>query len=183
MTNKANFTPTERRRWARAATPIAFLTSALALAVPTAAQQSQAAVLRVAVNHAAVLRLEAAPAVALVADPLVADIINERNNLMFVLGRKPGATNLLAFDAAGHRLLDREIVVVPETADTVTITRATDATDYTCAPRCAFRAHTGTPGGSPSEIGAASQGTAGAASAGSGVPAALGGSLSDQPGQ
>jgi Flp pilus assembly secretin CpaC len=133
---------------------------ALSLALPAAAQQ-RAAILRVTVDHASALTLAAEPAIVLIADPEIADIIDERDDLLFVLGRKPGATNLLVFDAAGHHLLDREIVVVPENAETVTVTRATDQTDYSCAPRCAFRAQVPTRGTVPTEIGA----TSGAAAA------------------
>jgi hypothetical protein len=120
------------------------------LAAPAWAQQGP---LHVSVNHAAAITLDAAAAVVLIADPEVAEIVNERNNLMFVLGRKPGATNLLVYDNAGKRLLEREVVVVPQDAHTVTITRETDQTDYICDPRCAFREHlTGAP---RPEIGAA----------------------------
>lgn len=173
MAHRAKFVPSERRL--AGAARIALLASALALALAAtaAAQQAPPSVLRVTVNHAVLLRLGSAPAVALIADPQIADIVNERDNLMFVLGRKPGATNLLAFDSAGHRLLDREIVVVPENANMVTITRNTDATDYTCAPRCAMRAHALTQGQAPSEIGATSQGPAGAAPSAAGAPPAM----------
>lgn len=112
--------------------------AAAALAAPAWAQQGP---LRVTVNHATAITLDAAAAVVLIADPEVADVVNERNNLMFVLGRKPGATNLLVYDGTGKRLVEREVVVVPQDSRTVTITRETDQTDYTCDPRCAFREH------------------------------------------
>ncbi len=166
MLKRSRYAQHKRRRLGSVAVRIAVLTSILTLAVPAAAQRASPAALRVTVNHATVFTLAAAPAIVLIADPLVADIINERDNLVFVLGRKPGTTNLLAFDAAGHRLLDREVVVVPETADTVTVTRETDQTDYTCAPRCAFLAHLSTQGAAPSEIGATSAPATAAPSAG-----------------
>jgi len=136
-----------------------------ALAVPARAQQGP---LRVTVNHAAALTLDAAAATVLIADPEVADVVNERNHLMFVLGRKPGATNLLVYDGAGKRLMEREVVVVPQEDRTVTITRETDQTDYTCAPRCAFREHLA--GAPRSEIGAAAATTPAGAAAGAPPP-------------
>jgi hypothetical protein len=142
------------------------LAALLAVAVPAWAQQGP---LHVTVNHATAITLDAAAAVVLIADPEVADVVNERNNLMFVLGRKPGATNLLVYDGAGKRLLEREVVVVPQDARTVTITRETDQTDYICDPRCAFREHlTGAP---RSEIGAAAAITPAGAAAGAPTPA------------
>jgi hypothetical protein len=132
----------------------------VALAVPVAAQDAP---LRVTVNHATAITLDAAAATVLIADPEIADVVNERNSLLFVLGRKPGATNLLVYDGAGKRLLAREVVVVPPEARTVTITRETDATDYSCDPRCAFREHL--VGAPRSEIGTAAASPAGAAAA------------------
>jgi len=135
--------------------------AAAILAMPAWAQQGP---LRVIVNHGTAITLDAAATVVLIADPEVADVVNERNNLMFVLGRKPGATNLLVYDNAGNRLFEREVVVVPQDARTVTITRETDQTDYTCDPRCAFREHLA--GAPRSEIGAAAATTPAGAAAG-----------------
>ncbi len=95
----------------------------------------------ITVNHAAAVTLSDKAAVVMIADPEIADVVNERNNLMFVVGHKPGATNLLVYDNAGKRLFEREVVVTPPDAGTVTITRQTDQTDYLCNPRCAFSAH------------------------------------------
>jgi len=131
----------------------AVVAAMLAGAILMAPARAQQGPLRVTVNHAAAITLDAAAAVALIADPEVADVVSERNNLMFVLGRKPGATNLLVYDNAGKRLFEREVVVVPQDARTVTITRETDQTDYICDPRCAFREHLG--GAPRTEIGAA----------------------------
>ncbi|HZT51382.1 MAG TPA: pilus assembly protein N-terminal domain-containing protein [Stellaceae bacterium] len=119
-----------RARWAGFAT--------LVLAAPAAAEQAP---LRVTVDHAAVIALDGDAAVVLIADPAVADVVSERPRLVFVLGRRPGTTNLLVYDGAGKRLVGREVVVVPPDARTVTITRETDQTDYSCNPRCAFREH------------------------------------------
>ena len=121
----------------------AVVAAMLAGAILMAPARAQQGPLRVTVNHAAAITLDAAAAVALIADPEVADVVSERNNLMFVLGRKPGATNLLVYDNAGKRLFEREVVVVPQDARTVTITRETDQTDYICDPRCAFREKAG----------------------------------------
>ncbi len=70
----------------------------LGASAPVLAQSSANAPFRVTVNHAEVITLPSSPAVALTAAPDIADIVTERNNLIFVLGRKPGATNLLVYD-------------------------------------------------------------------------------------
>ncbi len=159
-------------RWAAAAA------AGLALwALPSFAQTSATQPLRVTLNHAQAVTLEAAAATALVADPDVADIVNERGNLLFVLGRKLGSTNLLVYDGSGRRLVDREVIVVPDNNGVVTVTRDLFPSDYYCDPRCvpavlpappsATAAAAGPPGAAPS-------GGGGAAPA-SGAPVSPGG--------
>jgi hypothetical protein len=132
----------------RTSAGIAAFAAAVLIGVPGAAFAQSAAPsnpgagpLRVTVNHAEVLTLRANAAVALIANPDIADVVNERNNLVFVLGRKPGVTNLLVYDDAGRRLLGREIEVVPQQDGMVAITRETDVTEYYCEPLCIFYDH------------------------------------------
>ncbi len=106
------------------------------LAAAAAAQSGRARPIRVTINHASVISLQQTPAVVLIANPDIADIVSEKNNLIFVLGRKPGSTNLLAYDENGQPLLSREIVVSADVDDEVTITRETDVTHYYCDPGC-----------------------------------------------
>ena len=114
--------------------------AALVLAAAPAVAQDNGP-FRVTVNHAEPIRLQTPAAVALIANPDIADIVNERNNLIFVVGRKPGATNLLVYDGAGKQLFNREIVVAPDDGRMVTITRDTDVTTYYCEPHCRFYEH------------------------------------------
>ena len=153
------------------------LAAALALAGPAGAQDNTT--LHVTINHAQAIKLQAAATVALIANPDIADIVNEKNNLIFVLGRKPGATNLLVYDNAGKQLLSREIVVGPEEANMVTITRDTDPTTYLCEPRCRFYEHE--QGGAPPAAVAAGSG-AGVGGAGPNAAGAGGGTAGAQGG-
>jgi pilus assembly protein CpaC len=92
--------------------------------------------LRVAVDKAEVLTLQGAPSVVLVANPSVADVVLERNQLLFIVGKRPGETRLFIYNASGKLLLERDLVVVPNGDHTVTITRDVHATSYSCDPRC-----------------------------------------------
>lgn len=152
---------------------IGVLGAAAALAVLAAAlpalAQGAGAPLRVTLGHAEVITLDAAAATLLLANPEIADIVNERGNLVFVLGKKPGATNLLVYDAQGRRLVDREVVVVPQERATVSVARDIDVGDYLCDPRCTFVGHApsaATPGSGGGTAGAsAAAGPAGAGAA------------------
>jgi hypothetical protein len=120
---------------------------AVALAVLAALPQGRAQTaatetLRVTVNHAEVLTTDGTATSVVIANPDIADIVHEKPNLIFVFGRKPGATNLFAYDDSGRRLISREVVVVPDNQKMVTVTRVSateiDVTDYYCEPRCVF---------------------------------------------
>jgi hypothetical protein len=138
----------------------------LCFARESVAQSDRPAPLRLTVNHARAVTLDAGAAVAMVANPDIADVVTERNDLLFVVARKPGATNLLVYDGGGKRLFDREIVVVPDDSATATITRVTDGTDvtdYVCNPRCTFSAHQAGGSGGPAPVAAVGLTPAGAA--------------------
>jgi hypothetical protein len=125
----------------RAAVAVAALL--LLAAVPSArAQSAPTGTLRLTVNHAEVLTTDGTASSVVIANPDIADIVHEKPNLIFVFGRKPGATNLLAYDDSGRRLIAREVVVVPDNQRMVTVTRVSateiDVSDYYCEPRCVF---------------------------------------------
>src|SRR6185369_8221543 len=92
--------------------------------------------LRVTVDKAEVVKVDGTASVVLVANPQIADVVVERNHLVFVVGKRPGETRLYVYSAGGKALLEREIVVVPEGDRSVTIIRDTQATSYSCDPRC-----------------------------------------------
>ena len=128
-----------RVRWAKALATAA--TSAFWV-LPSLAQTgaggpaASTAPLRVTLNHAGVVTFDGSAATALIADPNVADIVTERGNVLFILGRSIGTTNLLVYDGSGHRLVEREVVVVPDEVGVVTVTRDIYENDYFCTPRC-----------------------------------------------
>jgi len=73
-----------------------------------------------------------------VGDPSVADVslVNERT--LVVLGRKAGATTILAFDARGRALADRDVVVSNVPAQGVVVQRGLNAATYACGDRCSL---------------------------------------------
>jgi Flp pilus assembly secretin CpaC len=92
--------------------------------------------LHVATDNAQVVDLADPPAVVLVANPQIADVVVEQGHLIFVIGKKPGQTRLFVYGAGGRPMLERDVVVVPPRDREVTIIRVTTATEYSCAPRC-----------------------------------------------
>ena len=115
--------------------PLLAGTIALIGVIGSATAQSDRA-LRVTVNKAEVVSLGGTASVVLVANPQIADVVLERNNLLFVLGKQPGETRLYVYNGAGKPMLEREIVVVPQADRTVTVVRDGQPNEYSCAPRC-----------------------------------------------
>lgn len=93
--------------------------------------------LRVTLDKAEVVPLAGAASVVLVANPSIADVVLERGRLLFVLGKREGETRLYVYGDNGQRLIERDVVVVPQHERTVTVTRGTRAIHYACDGRCA----------------------------------------------
>jgi hypothetical protein len=121
-------------------TPKPFLAAGLAAALlashPAAAASSPDRELRVGIDKAEVISMASAPAVVLVANPQIADVVVEQGHLIFIIGKRTGETRLYVYGANGRPLIERDVVVVPPADHAVTIIRDTFATDYTCDPRC-----------------------------------------------
>ncbi|KQZ06471.1 pilus assembly protein CpaC [Caulobacter sp. Root1455] len=80
-----------------------------------------------------------------VGDPSVADVslVNERT--LVVLGKKAGATTILAFDARGRALADRDVVVSDVPTQAVVVQRGLSAATYACGDRCSLLGATNAP--------------------------------------
>jgi hypothetical protein len=122
-----------------------------ALAATTlAAFATQAATLRVTLSKAEVVTLDTTAAIVLIANPEIADVVLEQGHILFVLGKVPGETRLFVYDDKGNRLLERDVVVVPQNERAVTVTRELQATEYSCDPRCVAASK---PSGTPAAAG------------------------------
>lgn len=103
--------------------------------------------LRITIDKNHVLRTEQAVTTVIVGNPHIADVSAQSNNLLFVLGRSTGETNILGFDSKGNVVFDKDITVVPHLTRTVTLHRGTGAEagaeTFTCAPRCESVLHPG----------------------------------------
>jgi Pilus formation protein N terminal region len=144
-----------RRRAGRAGIMLALAAALVGLVIAGAWAAEPGRALRVEVDKAEVVPLGGTASVVLIANPQVADVVVEKNHLVFVLGKRPGETRLFVYDGAGHALVSRDIVVVPPDQRTVTITRDTLATTYSCDPRCASMTPAGARPGTPGAPGAA----------------------------
>lgn len=99
--------------------------------------------LRVTIDKNHVLRTDRPVETIIVGNPHIADVSAQSNQLMFVLGRTSGETNILGFDKEGNVVFDKDVIVVPHTTRTVTLHRGTSTETFACAPRCEIELHPG----------------------------------------
>ena len=106
---------------------------------------SGAETIDVTVDKGTLVRLGVNAKIVLVAQPRIADAVVESPRLIFVLGRRPGVTNLFVLDAAQRVIIEADIVVHPNGPRYVTVHRRTRKATLSCAPRCATVATPGEP--------------------------------------
>lgn len=99
--------------------------------------------LRVTIDKNHILRTDRPVETIIVGNPHIADVSAQSNQLMFVLGRSSGETNILGFDKEGNVVFDKDVTVVPHTTRTVTLHRGASTETFACAPRCESEMHPG----------------------------------------
>jgi hypothetical protein len=109
------------------------------------------------------IRLTQNAKVVLVAEPGIADAVIESPRLIFILGKRPGETNLFILDSAGREIMQTDLVVRPNPERHVTVHRNTAEATLSCVPRCVSVA---TPGAGGRRAGAAARAIGGARGAG-----------------
>ncbi len=115
--------------------PLALCASLSLLATAAGAQTLQPAMLSVGDGQAVHIALSGPVRDIVVGDPQIADVslVNERT--LVVMGKKPGATTVLAFDANGRTLADRQVMVTAASG-AVTVQRGPIASTYACGDSC-----------------------------------------------
>lgn len=118
----------------------------VSLQMPSAsAQQSGEEAMRgaiqIEVGRAKTLRLDRIPSTIMFGNPDVADIVIERDGLIFLIGLRAGQTSLHLLDQNGASLLTTDIVVRPENRSQVTFFQGALETTYYCNPQCIRRAN------------------------------------------
>ena len=90
----------------------------------------------VGIDQAQVLRIEGAASLVAVGNPSIADAIIQDGDMILLVGRRYGATNVLVFDADGSQLASLLVNVVDKSPRMVTVNRGATQRSYNCAPEC-----------------------------------------------
>lgn len=91
---------------------------------------------KVGIDQAKMLRIEGAASIVAVGNPSIADAIIQSSDMLLLVGRSYGATNVLVFDHDGNELASLIVNVVDAAPRLVTLNRGNAQTSYNCAPSC-----------------------------------------------
>lgn len=118
----------------RPASLLAGLAATLALAMPAFAQEGP---LDVKLDQATQVRLRAPAGSVIVANPRIADVTVTDARTLFITGKSYGLTEIIAVDALGRPLFQRQVAVSPGETGSVRVWRGGEAVEIACGARCA----------------------------------------------
>ncbi|MFB7879693.1 pilus assembly protein N-terminal domain-containing protein [Brevundimonas diminuta] len=118
----------------RPASILAGLAAMLALATPAFAQERP---LDVKLDQATQVRLRAPAGSVIVANPRIADVTVTDARTLFITGKSYGLTEIIAVDALGRPLFQRQVAVSPGETGSVRVWRGGEAVEIACGARCA----------------------------------------------
>ena len=93
-------------------------------------------VLRVTIDQAKVAKVPASTTTLIIGNPMIADVSMLKGGVgMVVTGKGFGQTNLIALDAQGNILDEKQLLVEPS-QDVLVVQRGTERSSYSCRPWC-----------------------------------------------
>ena len=116
--------------------------AAAALALPLLFAGTQPAVaqdggrLTVQIDNIQRVQLGGAVSAVIVGNPAIADVTVVDQNTLFVTGKGYGVTEVVAVDAIGRTIFQRQIVVTGGTTGAVRVWRGAQSTEMACAGTC-----------------------------------------------
>lgn len=91
----------------------------------------------VELNKTEILRLPGSAASIIIGNPKIADVTVQSSDLLFVVGRGYGETNLIILDAQGNTMMNADLQVVNTLSDHgVRLYNGKDRETYSCIPFC-----------------------------------------------
>ena len=95
-----------------------------------------AAELSVGIDQTRPVRLSSPVSTLSIGNPAIADVSVQSGNVMFVVGKSFGHTNVVGLDAKGDTVLDLVVHVTDPGSGNVTVFRGNQQVSYNCAPDC-----------------------------------------------
>jgi hypothetical protein len=105
--------------------------------IPTPAEAGSTESYKVELNKTEIVRLPGAAASVIIGNPKIADVTVQSSDLLFVVGRGYGETNLIILDSKGNTMMNADLQVInalPKTG--VRLYNGKNRETYSCIPYC-----------------------------------------------
>ncbi|MGI9412396.1 MAG: pilus assembly protein N-terminal domain-containing protein [Hyphomicrobiales bacterium] len=99
--------------------------------------------IRVKADEARLVPLVSTPATIIIGNPSIADVSLQNGNLLVVMGRNFGSTNVIALNQGGEEIAHFELNVTMGGTHEVSLHRGSSRTTYNCAPVCEHELNVG----------------------------------------
>jgi Flp pilus assembly secretin CpaC len=115
-----------------------FLTAALTLtAIATAAWPALAGSgIEVTMHQARIIKLARPADTIIIGNPMIADASVQDAHTIVLTGKGFGVTNMVVMDSDGNPIVDEQVTVIRQTAQSLRIYRRADVQTLSCAPYC-----------------------------------------------
>ncbi|MDN2567349.1 pilus assembly protein N-terminal domain-containing protein [Aquibium sp. A9E412] len=117
-----------------ARTGLAAVACATLIAAGAAARAETA--IEVVMNQAKIVRIARPADTIVIGNPEIADASVQDATTIVLTGRGFGVTNLVILDAEGNPIVDEQVVVSRQTANSVRVYRRADVQTLSCTPYC-----------------------------------------------
>jgi Flp pilus assembly secretin CpaC len=115
-----------------------FLTAALTLtAIATAAWPALAGSgIEVTMHQARIIKLARPADTIIIGNPMIADASVQDAHTIVLTGKGFGVTNMVVMDSDGNPIVDEQVTVIRQTAQSLRIYRRADVQTLSCTPYC-----------------------------------------------
>ncbi len=115
---------------------ISVLHAALVLTVTAAGQALAGDGIEVTMHQARIVKLAQAADTIVIGNPMIADASVQDAHTVVLTGKGFGVTNMVVLDKDGSPIVDEQVTVVRQTAQSVRIYRRADIQTLSCTPYC-----------------------------------------------
>lgn len=98
---------------------------------------------KITVDQARIMRLSTPARTIIVGNPVIADVSIQDEQLLVVMGKSSGSTNMIALDEDGREILNIELVVNFGNSNAVTLFKGSARASMNCSPTCERTLHVG----------------------------------------
>jgi len=119
--------------WTRLPFVVALAAGALAAPLPSALAETG---IEVIMNQAKIVKLGREADTIVIGNPLIADAAVQDATTIVLTGKGFGVTNIVVLDRDGNPVIDEQVIVSRQTANSVRVYRRADVQTLSCTPSC-----------------------------------------------